>query len=71
MKRFLVMADKIARNLLPANFCSPSLIIFIPYRNRANEPISFKKSKKVYSISNKKRNLAGKYKTKKTSFKEL
>ncbi len=29
-KRFLVMAVNMERSLLPATFCSPSLIIFIP-----------------------------------------
>lgn len=45
--RFLVIADKIERNLFPASFCNPSLIIFIPYRNRPKEPTSIKKSKKL------------------------
>ena len=42
IKRLLVIAARMARNLLPANFSSPSLIIFIPYRNKASEPNSEK-----------------------------
>ena len=44
-KRLVVMADKIVRILLPATFCNPSLIIFIPYKKSPREPTSFKKSK--------------------------
>ena len=43
---FVVIAVKIFRKLSPANFCNPSLMIFIPYRNRANDPMSRRKSKK-------------------------
>lgn len=42
--RFVVIAVNILRNLSPATFCNPSLIIFIPYRNRPKEPMSIKKS---------------------------
>jgi hypothetical protein len=42
---FVVMAVRIFRKLSPANFCNPSLIIFIPYRKRPKEPIRRRKSK--------------------------
>ena len=45
--RFLVMAVRMERKRLPAIFCSPSLIIFIPYRNRPSEPTRARKSKNV------------------------
>ena len=40
----VVIAVRILRRRSPANFCKPSLIIFIPYRNSASEPSNFKKS---------------------------
>lgn len=43
---FVVIAVSIRRKLSPANFCRPSLMIFIPYKNSAKEPISRRKSKK-------------------------
>ena len=43
---FVVIAVSIRRKLSPANFCNPSLMIFIPYKNSAKEPISRRKSKK-------------------------
>ena len=43
---YLVIAVSIRRKLSPANFCNPSLMIFIPYKNSAKEPISRRKSKK-------------------------
>ena len=42
--RLVVIAVKILRRRSPANFCNPSLMIFIPYRKSAKEPSSFKKS---------------------------
>lgn len=42
--RFVVIAVRIFLSLSPANFCKPSLIIFIPYRNKAKDPSNFKKS---------------------------
>ena len=41
----VVMAVRILRKLSPANFCRPSLMIFIPYRNKPKEPIRRRKSK--------------------------
>jgi hypothetical protein len=41
----VVMAVRILRKLSPANFCRPSLMIFIPYRNNPKEPIRRRKSK--------------------------
>lgn len=44
-KRFLVIAPRMERMRVPAICCSPSLIIFIPYRNRPNAPINVIKSR--------------------------
>ena len=38
MKRFFVMAARMLRRRSPANFSSPSLIVFIPKRKRPREP---------------------------------
>ena len=43
--RLVVMAVKILRKLSPANFCRPSLMIFIPYRNSASDPNRRRRSK--------------------------
>ena len=40
--RFLVIAARILRRRSPANFSSPSDIVFIPKRNNASEPTSEK-----------------------------
>ena len=38
------------RSLSPATFCNPSLMTFMPYRNKPTDPIKVKKSRNVYSI---------------------
>ena len=40
MTLFFVMAASTERSLSPANFSRPSLIVFIPKRNKPSEPIS-------------------------------
>ena len=50
IKRFEVIADRIDRMRSPAIFCKPSLIVFIPYKNKPNDPTSLRKSKNEYSI---------------------
>lgn len=44
VKRLRVMADRMLRRRSPAAFCRPSLITFIPYRNKPTAPKSPKKS---------------------------
>ena len=46
IKRFLVITASIERRRLPAAFCRPSLITFIPYRNKPTAPSRAKKSRK-------------------------
>lgn len=48
---FVVIAVSIRRKLSPANFCNPSLMIFIPYKNSAKEPISRRKSKRIVHLN--------------------
>ena len=38
VKRLVVILPRTWRNLLPAIFCNPSLITFIPYMSKATEP---------------------------------
>ena len=45
-KRFLVIQARIERKRLPAVFCKPSLMIFIPYRKRHTAPNKARKSTK-------------------------
>ena len=48
--RFFVITARILRSLSPATFCNPSLMTFIPYRNKPTDPIRVRKSRNVYSI---------------------
>ena len=43
--RLVVIAVRILRKRSPANFCNPSLMVFIPYRNNANDPNRRRRSK--------------------------
>jgi len=45
--RFLVIAPRMLRSLSPATFWRPSLITFMPYRNRHTAPRSERKSRTV------------------------
>jgi len=47
---FDVIAERIFLRLLPATFCSASLINFIPKRKRTSAPTNSRKSKIPYSI---------------------
>ena len=40
VNRFVVIVPNTVRSLLPAIFCKPSLMTFIPYMSMATEPIS-------------------------------
>ena len=44
VKRLVVMVPRIVRRRLPAIFCRPSLMTFMPYISRATEPTSIRNS---------------------------